>query len=152
MFRTGIPKTPTRPYMAPGTMRQTPRIPGSTGRVNANGNGGSNCDVDVAHGGPEFIKDLLIPALWVTNTSGQWATLSNWNSGQAPVLPVVEPGQLTPASTTLPTARLPATNDTVILDVTNTAVTVTLSSGTHNIRKLYTRETLNITGGSLTIN
>jgi autotransporter-associated beta strand protein len=108
--------------------------------------------VDVAHGGPEFIKDLLIPALWVTNTSGQSATVSNWNSGQAPVLPVVEPGQLTPASTTLPTARLPATNDTVILDVTNTAVTVTLSSGTHNIRKLYARETLNITGGSLTIN
>src|SRR6266567_5630858 len=60
----------------------------STGRLNAINNGGSNCDVDVAHGGPEYIKDILIPAFWVTNASGQWTTLSNWNSGQAPVAPV----------------------------------------------------------------
>ena len=125
----------------------------STGRVNAIGNGGSNCDVDVAQGGPEFVKDVMVPAIWVTNVSGQWTTLSNWNSGQAPVLPVPGSGQLTPiGAQTLPTPRLPGTNDSVILDVTNTSVTVTLASGTHNIRKLYTRETLNITSGSLTIN
>jgi autotransporter-associated beta strand protein len=43
-------------------------------------------------------------------------------------------------------------NDTVILERPNANITVTLASGTHNIRKLYMREALNITGGSLTIN
>src|SRR5205085_1732220 len=43
-------------------------------------------------------------------------------------------------------------NDTVILDRPNANITVTLSTGTHNIRKLYVREPFNITGGSLTIN
>ena len=61
----------------------------------------------------------------------------------------------------LPTARLPGAAgsgptsgqyDTVILERPNANITVTLSSGTHNIRKLYMRETLNITGGSLTVN
>jgi autotransporter-associated beta strand protein len=63
----------------------------------------------------------------------------------------------------LPVPRLPGTagsgpaitsgvNDTVILERPNANITVTLSSGTYNVRKLYMRETLNITGGSLTIN
>jgi autotransporter-associated beta strand protein len=43
-------------------------------------------------------------------------------------------------------------NDTVILERPNADITVTLSSGSHNIRKMYMREALNITGGSLTIN
>ena len=44
-------------------------------------------------------------------------------------------------------------NDTVILERPNANITVTLSAGTNsNIRKLYMRETLNITGGTLTIN
>jgi autotransporter-associated beta strand protein len=43
-------------------------------------------------------------------------------------------------------------HDTVILDRPNADVTVTLSTGTHNIRKLYVREALNITGGSLNVN
>ena len=42
--------------------------------------------------------------------------------------------------------------DTVILERPNANITVTMSSGSSNIRKLYMRETLNITGGSLTIN
>jgi autotransporter-associated beta strand protein len=157
--QNGNPKDSYTPIYGPWDDAPNPTHPwkfwqyASTGRVNAIGNGGSNCDVDVAHGGPEYIKDILIPAMWVTNVSGQWTTLSNWNSGQAPVTLVSASGQLSPIGTqTLPTSRLPGTNDTVILDVTNTAVTVTLSSGTHNIRKLYTRETLNISGGSLTIN
>ena len=62
---------------------------------------------------------------------------------------------------TLPTPRLPGAagsgptsgqNDTVILDRPNANITVTLSTGSHNVRKLYVRETLNITGGSLTVN
>ena len=42
-------------------------------------------DVDVAQGGLEFVKDYLVPALWITNGNGQWTTLLNWNSGQTPV-------------------------------------------------------------------
>ena len=72
------------------------------------------------------------------------------------------PDQATPyLGGSLPTARLPGAAgsgptsgqyDTVILDAGNQNVTVTLSSGSYNIRKLYMRETLNLTGGSLTIN
>src|SRR6185503_13331706 len=43
-------------------------------------------------------------------------------------------------------------NDTVILEKPSANITVTLSSGAYDIRKLYMREALNITGGSLTIN
>jgi autotransporter-associated beta strand protein len=124
----------------------------STAHVNAIGGGASNCDVDVAHGGIEYLKDLLIPALWMNNSSGDWSTLANWNSGQTPTAPVPGPGQLAPIGTNLPTPRLPGANDTVILDRGAANITVTLSSGAQNIRKLYMRETLNITGGSLTIN
>jgi len=110
-------------------------------------------DMDVAHGGTEFVKDYLVPALWVTNGNGQWTSLANWNSGQTPVAPVTGTGQVAPHGTqTLPTPRLPGSNDTVVLDSPSTSFTVTLSSGTQTIRKLYMRETLNITGGSLTLN
>lgn len=112
-----------------------------------------NVDVDVAQGGIEFIKDYLVPALWVTNVSGQWTTLANWNSGQTPVAPPYYAGQPIPVGTqTLPTPCLPTNNDTVILSVPGANVTITLASGAQNIRKLYMREALNITGGSLAIN
>ncbi len=63
------------------------------------------------------------------------------------------PGQVPRVgSLTLPATRLPGSNDTVVLDRPSTNITVTLGSGTHNIRKLYVREMLNITGGSLTVN
>jgi autotransporter-associated beta strand protein len=144
-------------------------------RLQSFNNGGSNLDGDVANGGLEFLKDHLVPALWVTDSSGDWNELSKWNSGQAPVAPPGDPnvvscgtcpvgttGQLAPIGPqTLPTPRLPGgaapgitsgVNDTVILDRGAANPTITLSSGTHNIRKLYVREALNITGGSLTIN
>jgi len=109
-------------------------------------------DVDVAQGGLEFVKDYLVPALWITNGNGQWTTLLNWNSGQTPVAPPHYAGQPTPVGTqTLPTPSLPGANDTVVLDVPGASVSVTLASGAQNIRKLYMREALNITGGSLTI-
>ncbi|CAN5260459.1 hypothetical protein BH11PLA2_BH11PLA2_11430 [soil metagenome] len=121
-------------------------------------------DNNVLQGGMEYLKDQLVPAVWMNDTSGDWSTLLNWNSGQLVVVPVAPSGQLTPLSydsAFLPTQRLPGaagtgptagSNDTVILDRPNANITVTLSSGTYNIRKLYVRETLNITGGSLTIN
>ncbi len=134
----------------------------STGRLTSFNNGNSNLDFDVAKGGVEYLRDHLVPAIWTNDNSGQWTTLANWNSGQAPVAPVTGPGQVAPVGTqTLPTPRLPGAAgsgvtsgqfDTVILDRPNANVTVTLGSGTHNIRKLYAREALNITGGSLTVN
>jgi autotransporter-associated beta strand protein len=125
----------------------------STAHVNAIGNGGVSCDVDVAQGPLEFVKDQLIPAVWLNNTSGEWTTLSNWNSGQTPTPPVTGPGQLGPYGTQIyPTPRLPSINDTVILDRGANNITVTLSSGTQNIRKLIALEALNITGGSLNAN
>ncbi len=134
----------------------------STLRLQSFKSGGSNLDADVARGGLEFLKDQLIPAVWMNDSSGDWSTLANWNSGQTPVQPVTGPGQVTPAATgPLPTPRLPGAAgsgptsgqyDTVILERPNANITVTLSSGTYNIRKLYLREALNLTGGSLTIN
>ncbi len=112
-----------------------------------------NLDLDVAKGGTEFLKDKLVPAIWMNDTSGDWSTLANWNSGQTPVAPVQGPGQVARVGTlVLPTVRLPGANDTVILERPSAGIDVTLSSGTHTIRKLYVRETLNITGGSLTVN
>jgi autotransporter-associated beta strand protein len=134
----------------------------STGRLQSFNNGANNLDFDVVRGGVEFLKDQLVPAVWLNDSSGAWTILTNWNSGQTPVAPVTGPGQVFPVGTqTLPTPRLPGAagsgvtsgqHDTVILDRPNANITVTLSSGTHNIRKLYVREALNITGGSLMVN
>ena len=122
----------------------------------------STVDSDVSHGDIEYVRNYLVPAVWWSDSSGDWSTLANWNSGQAVVAPVTPPDQAPPYATgPLPTARLPGAAgsgptsgqyDTVILERPNSNITVTLSSGTYNIRKLYMRETLNITGGSLTIN
>lgn len=120
-------------------------------------------DGDIAQGDIEFVKDRLIPAVWWNDSSGDWSTMLNWNSGQPVVAPIVGAGQapLFSPTTPLPVARLPGaagtgptagSNDTVILERPSANITVTLSTGTHNIRKMYMRETLNITGGSLTIN
>ncbi len=105
---------------------------------------------------------MLVPAVWWNDSSGDWSTLTNWNSGQPVVAPQVGSGQA-PQFTTgpLPVARLPGAAgtgptsgqyDTVILERPNANITVTVSTGTHNVRKMYMRETLNITGGTLTIN
>lgn len=125
----------------------------STGRLSGYRNGTAGIDVNVANGGTEFLRDILVPALWTNGADGNWSTLANWNSGQTPVAPVQGPGQVARVGAlTLPTARLPGSLDTVILDRSAQNVTVTLDAGTHNIRKLVTREALNINGGSLTVN
>ncbi len=134
----------------------------STGRLQSFNNGNSNLDFDVTQGDIEFLKDQLVPALWMNDNSSDWATLSNWNSGQVPVAPVTGPGQVSPVGVqTLPTPRLPGAagngvtsgqHDTVILNRPNTNITVTHSVGTHSVRKLFVRESLNITGGLLAVN
>lgn len=149
------PLYPNTPTPAPWKFWQYNTGPGLNGYS-------GNIDKDAANGGMEFLKDFLVPAVWMNNSSGDWSTLTNWNSGQAPIAPVPGPNQLTPVGTqTLPSARLPGAAgsgvtsgqfDTVILDRPSANITVTLTNGAFNIRKLYLRETLNITGGSLTVN
>jgi autotransporter-associated beta strand protein len=157
--QTGHPKDSYTPIYGPWDDPPNPVHPwtfwqyASTARLNGYANGGANIDVDVAQGGMEFIKDFYVPALWVANGDGEWSTLSNWNSGLTPIAPVQGPGQVPRVGPlTLPAVRLPGSNDTVVLDRPNTNVTITLGSGAHNIRKLYVREGLNITNGSLTVN
>ena len=115
-----------------------------------------------SQGDIEFVRDMLVPAVWWNDSSGDWSTLTNWNSGQPVVAPQVGAGQA-PQFTTgpLPVARLPGAAgtgptsgqyDTVILERPSANITVTISTGSHNVRKMYMRETLNITGGTLTIN
>lgn len=134
----------------------------STGEVPGFINHGKRIDVNVSQGDIEVVKDHLIPAVWLADADGNWSTLANWNSGQTPVAPLVGRNQTPVQGTTvLPTARLPGaagsgptagSNDTVILERPDADVTVTVSTGTHNIRKLYMRESLAITGGTLTVN
>lgn len=126
----------------------------------------SPVDLNVSQGDVEYVKDMLIPAVWMNDSSGDWSTLLNWNSGQDapadPQDPAPATGQLARVGPwTPPAPRLPGAagsgptagqNDTVILERPNADITVTISSGAHNIRKLYMRESLEITGGSLTIN
>ena len=68
----------------------------STGRLNSFNNGNSNLDFNVVQGGLEYLKDQLIPAVWWNDSSGDWSTLANWNSGQPAIVPIASPGQLTP--------------------------------------------------------
>jgi len=134
----------------------------STGRLQSFNNGNNNLDFNVCQGDWEYLKDSMVPAIWIHDSSGQWTTLTNWNSGLPPIVPVPGPGQVQPVGTqTLPTPRLPGTggsgvtsgqNDIVVIDRPDAEITVTHSSGTHNIRKLFVREQLDITGGSLTVN
>jgi autotransporter-associated beta strand protein len=122
----------------------------------------ASCDSDVSHGDLEYVRNYLVPAVWWNDSSGDWSTLANWNCGQTPVAPVTPPDQAPPYSTGgLPTPRAPGAAgsgptsgqyDTVVLERPTANFTVTVSTGSYNIRKLYLRETLNITGGSLTIN
>lgn len=133
----------------------------STGRLASFNSGNSDLDFNVVNGGNEFLRDQLVPAVWWNDSSGDWSTLANWNSGQPATAPPRASGQLTPIGTqTLPTPRLPGAagtgptsgqHDTVILDRPNADIAVTLSSGSHTIRKFYVRETFAMTGGTLSV-
>ncbi|MGL4513004.1 MAG: GH25 family lysozyme [Lacipirellulaceae bacterium] len=158
-IQTGHPKDSFAQFYGPWDDAPRPTHPwhfwqyASTGRLSSFNNGGTDLDVNVAQGGIEFVKDQLVPALWVNNADGNWSTVANWNSGQTAVAPVQGPGQPARIGTmVLPSARLPGIDDTVILDRTAANVTVTLDAGTHNLRKLVARESLNVTGGSLNVN
>ena len=107
-----------------------------------NGSGAPNgftVDFNAANGNIEYVKDFLVPALWTNAGSGQWTTIANWNSNN--------PGGGT--ASTGPASRLPNSLDWVKLQ--NGTSTVTLASGAHSVRKFYTQQPVNITGGSLSI-
>src|SRR3954465_14609100 len=107
-----------------------------------NGSGAPNgftVDFNAANGNIEFVKDFLVPALWTNAASGDWSTIANWNSNN--------PGGGTPS--TGPASRLPNSLDWVKLQ--NGASAVTLSSGAQSVRKFYTQQPVNITGGSLSV-
>src|SRR5688500_2712628 len=108
-------------------------IPGILGDANG------NTDLNVAHGGHEFVKDYLVPALWTKPPGAAWATVSNCDTDAHP-------------SGNGPAARLPGGNDTVVLDRVNEHVSVNINNGVPSIRKLYLKEMLTINnGGALSI-
>src|SRR4051794_24341998 len=105
-----------------------------------NGSGAPNgftVDFNAANGNIEFVKDFLVPALWTNGGTGEWQTISNWNSNN--------PGGGTAA--TGPASRLPGPQDWVKLQNTGGG-TVNLTGGAQSIRKLYTQQALNISGSS----
>ncbi|TWT38202.1 Lysozyme M1 precursor [Posidoniimonas corsicana] len=157
--QTGHPADTYGPIYGPWDDAPNPEHPwgfwqyASTGRLSGYNNGNSNLDLNVAQGGIEFLKDQLVPALWTGGETGEWTTLDNWNSGQAPIAPVQgrrQDPRVGPL--TLPAVRLPAGDDTVVIDRDAGDLTVTHSSGAHSIRKLVVQQTLDITGGSLAVN
>ncbi len=113
---------------------------------------GGDLDFDVAQGDIEFVKDHLVPALWMSDWDGEWTEMENWNCGLAPVPPEQGPGQEDRfGPLTLPEERLPGPGDTVIVYRAEAEITVVLSTGAHAVRKLELRETLEINGGALMI-
>lgn len=112
-----------------------------------NGNGSPNgflIDFDAANGNIEFVKDFLVPALWTNSGGGDWSTISNWNSDN--------PGYVAGDPTTGPAPRLPNNQSLDWVKLQNSGGgTVTISSGAQTVRKFYTQQPLNITGGSLAV-
>ena len=102
-------------------------------------------DTDYANGNMEFVKDFLVPALWTNAVSGDWGTISNWNSDN--------PGHVAGNLATGPAPRLPNNGllDWVKLQNAGDG-TVTISSGTRSVRKFYTQQQLDINAGSLVVN
>lgn len=105
-------------------------------------------DIDYANGNMEFVKDFLVPALYddwdgagAGVPDGNWTSLANWNSNNPSYTGAIQNG---------PASRLPNSGDWVKLQYSGGG-TVTLASGNQSIRKFYTQQPLNITGGSLTI-
>ncbi|HZZ42283.1 MAG TPA: autotransporter-associated beta strand repeat-containing protein [Tepidisphaeraceae bacterium] len=112
-----------------------------------NGSGSPNgflIDKDAANGNIEYVKDFLVPALWTNSGSGDWSTISNWNSDN--------PSYVAGNTATGPAPRLPNNSSLDWVKLQNTGNgTVTISSGAQTVRKFYTQQPLNITGGSLSV-
>lgn len=100
-------------------------------------------DFNAANGNMEFVKDFLVPALWTNAGSGDWGTTSNWNSDNPTYNGTIQSG---------PAPRLPNNQSLDWVKLQNAgAGTVTVSSGIRTVRKFYTQQPLNITGGGLSV-
>ena len=93
------------------------RTPGISGDV----------DQDIANGDINYVRQFLIPAIWMADADGSWSTAANWN------------GQVV----------LPTVNDRTILNRTSGDYLITLTSGAQAVRSLQQNERLTINGGSL---
>lgn len=101
-------------------------------------------DYDAANGNIEFVKDFLVPALWTNGGSGDWGTIANWNSDNPTYNGTIQSG---------PAPRLPNNQSLDWVKLQNSGNgTVTIAGGARTVRKLYTQQPLNITGGSLAVN
>jgi autotransporter-associated beta strand protein len=98
-------------------------------------------DYDAVNGNMEFLKDFLVPALWTNPGSGDWSTQGNWNSDNPTYNGTAASG---------PAPRLPNALDWVKFQNAGGG-TITLSSGARSVRKFYTQQPFNMTGGSLTV-
>src|SRR4051794_14403131 len=114
------------------------------GTFTVSGGANGSADQDAANGNIEFVKDFLVPALWTNSGSSDWSTVANWNSNNP--LRDADPSNVAMG----PVSRLPNSLDWVQLRNTGGG-TITLSLGTHTIRKLTTQQPLSMTGGSLTV-
>lgn len=119
------PQFPTIPDPQPWKFWQY----ASTTKVPGIGGGTQNVDGNVFQGTIEELKEFLVPALWMSDASGNWSDAAKWNSN---------PG-------------LPAAIDRVIINRPNAAVTVTLAGGNHAVRSLQSNEAFLQTGGTLTV-
>jgi hypothetical protein len=93
----------------------------------------SLCSVVLNCGGAVFQPVSVEPMVnqpivsWI-GASGDWKTPANWSTGVIPV-----------------------PNDDVVIDVVLNSLTIVHSSGTSTIRSLQCTETLNLSGGSITV-
>ncbi|MCS7032700.1 MAG: hypothetical protein NZ561_01755, partial [Phycisphaerae bacterium] len=133
------PSFPTIPNPQPWAFWQY----ASTIKVPGIGGGTQNVDGNVANGDIEFVKDFLVPALWLSDASGDFGTVTNWNTRADPS------GQGPPAR--LPGQTAAGWNDTVILDRGAANVTVTVSTGSFSLRRLFNHETLALAGGGVSV-
>ena len=102
----------------------------SNGHVPGIGNGTTDrVDLNVAHGDVNFVKEFLVPAIWLANASGQWTTAGNWNANP----------------------DLPGPDDRVIIDRPTGDFLISLGAGAHSVRSVQVAERFMMDGGSLTV-
>ena len=80
----------------------------------------------------ERLEDLTLLATvsWINPAGGDWNNLANWSDGS--------------------TNRLPGASDDVVIDMAG-SLTITHASGSTSVRSIQSQESLNLSGGTLTV-
>jgi hypothetical protein len=73
-------------------------------------------------------RQLLTTVNWISTSSGNWNTASNWSTG-----------------------TVPGPSDDVVINVSGASPTVTIDSGPQSVRSLQCSDPLSLTGGSLAL-